>query len=72
MWNWAVNLIATGVTSAFGWLGSIFDAAPGAWSSLLTIFVILAVSRYLLGPILGMAFSGASDRARKSRDDKGG
>lgn len=64
MWQTVLDLIYNAVLSAFGWFQQILDAAPGAWSSIFTLFVILVLSRFLLGPLLGVAFSGQSDQAK--------
>lgn len=64
MWNSVVNIVVTSVTAAFNWFGQIMDAIPGAWDTIFTIIVILILSRFLLGPILGAAFSGSSDQAQ--------
>lgn len=70
MWQFVLNLITSSVTAAFSWFGSILDAAPGAWDSIFTVFVILAISRFLLGPVLGVAFSVGSDKASKNNRGK--
>lgn len=69
MWYDVLDMIATAVTSAFGWFGDILEATPGAWDTIFTLFVILVLSRYLLGPILGAMFRGGvgSDTARKKQ-----
>lgn len=68
MWSFVLNLITSSVASAFGWLQQIFNAAPGAWDSIFTLFVILAICRFLLGPILGVAFGVAgSDKSKKAK-----
>ena len=73
MWNTVVNMITTGVTSAFSWFGKILDAVPGAWSTILTLFTILVICRFLLAPVLGVAFGGAgSDRAKKEKGENDG
>lgn len=64
MWNTILDFIYNAVVSAFGWFQQILDAAPGAWNSIFTLFVILALSRFLLGPLLGVSFSGQSDQAK--------
>lgn len=64
MWDSVVNIVVSGVLAGFDWFSQLMDAVPGAWGTVFTIFVILAVSRFLLGPILGVAFSGSSDRAK--------
>ena len=64
MWQTVLDLIYNAVVSSFGWFQQILDAAPGAWSSFFTLFVILVLSRFLLGPLLGVAFSGQSDQAK--------
>lgn len=70
MWEFALNLITTSLASAFSWFGSILDSAPGAWDSIFTIFVIFAISRYLLAPILGLTLGGVG-RSDKVKGDKG-
>lgn len=73
MWNTILDMLTTGVTSAFNWFGRILDAAPGAWSTILTLFTILVICRFLLAPVLGVTFGGAgSDRAKKEKDDNDG
>lgn len=74
MWEFVLDLISSAVISAFGWFSQILDAAPGAWDSIFTLFVIVILSRFLLGPILGVLFSGGigSDKAKKSRGDDNG
>ena len=73
MWNFVVELVTGAVTSAFGWFQQILDAAPGTWDTIFTIFVILAISRFLLAPVLGVVFGGrGSDRAKKSKGDNNG
>lgn len=67
MWNSVVNIVVTSVGAAFNWYGQIMDAVPGAWDTIFTIIVILILSRFLLGPILGAAFSGSSDQAQIRR-----
>lgn len=63
MWDFVLDLIYSSVVSAFNWFSSVLNAAPGAWDTIFTIFVILALSRFLLGPLLGVSFSGQSDKA---------
>lgn len=68
MWNDAVNLVVYAVVSAFGWFQQILDAVPGAWDAIFTIFSIFVVSRFLLAPVLGVAFGGlGSDRVKKKK-----
>ncbi len=64
MWQNVLDLVYSAVVSAFGWFQQILDAAPGAWNTIFTIFVIFALSRFLLGPLLGVTFSGQSDQAQ--------
>ena len=64
MWNSIVSYITSSVGAAFNWFSQLMGAVPGAWDTVFTIFVILAISRFLLGPLLGVAFSGSSDRAK--------
>ena len=73
MWNFAVEIVTSSVASAFGWFQQILDAAPGAWDTIFTVFVILVISRFLLAPVLGVAFGGrGSDRAKKNKGDNDG
>ncbi len=70
MWNDAVSLVTSAVVSAFGWFQQILDAAPGAWDTIFTVFVIFMICRFLLSPVLGVAFGGrGSDRAKKNKGD---
>lgn len=64
MWNSVVNLLVSAITSCFSWFDSLMQAIPGAWNTVFTLIVIFILSRFLLGPILGVAFSGSSDKAR--------
>lgn len=65
MWNDVVSLVTSAVTSAFSWFQQILDAVPGAWDTIFTVFVILVISRFLLGPVLGVSFIGpGSDTAK--------
>lgn len=64
MWQNVLDLVYSAVVSAFGWFQQILDAAPGALNTIFTIFVIFALSRFLLGPLLGVTFSGQSDQAK--------
>lgn len=73
MWEFALGLLTTAVSSAFGWFSDLLNAAPGSWNTIFTIFVILAVCRFLLSPVLGVTFGGrGSDRVKKSKGDKDG
>lgn len=68
MWNSVLDLIYNAVVSAFGWFQQILDAAPGAWSTIFTMFVILALSRFLLGPLLGVSFGVSSDTVQAHKN----
>lgn len=70
MWNSVVDLIVTSVGACFDWFGSVFSAIPGAWNTVFTIIVIFILSRFLLGPVLGAAFTGRSDQAKIARYKK--
>lgn len=67
MWDSAVSVVVRGVTACFEWMGQLFDAVPGSWGSVFTVIVILMLSRFLLGPILGASFSGSSDKVKVAR-----
>ena len=69
MWNTIVEYLIFLFSSVLSWLTSIFNAIPGSWDTLFTIFVIFMIARYLLGPILGVAFSAGSDKAQKKDDE---
>ena len=60
----ATDVVITGIKACFGWFSQIMDAMPGAWSTIFTLFTIFVICRFLLGPVLGAAFSGSSDRAK--------
>lgn len=74
MWTSVVQIIVDSVSQAFDWFNSLILSIPGAWDTVFTIIVILLLSRFLLGPLLGAAFRvGQSDSARqpkKSGSDK--
>lgn len=73
MWEFALDLVTSAVTSAFGWFSDLLNAAPGAWNTIFTVFVILAICRFLLAPVLGVTFGGkGSDRVKKPKGDKDG
>ena len=64
MWNFAVDIVVSAVSSVFSWFGQIMDAIPGAWDTIFTIIVILIISRFLLSPVLDFALHGGSDEAQ--------
>lgn len=66
MWNSVVQIIVSSVTSCFSWFDRLISAIPGSWNTIFTIIVILILARFLLGPVLGVAFSGGSDKAKVS------
>lgn len=66
MWNKVVQIIVSSVNGCFSWFDRLMNAIPGAWGSVFTIIVILILARFLLGPILGVTFSGSSDKAKIS------
>lgn len=70
MWNQIINIVISGVTSCFTWFSDLMNALPGAWDTIFTIVVILLISRFLLGPILGSVFGPGSDRSKKSVSTK--
>lgn len=72
MWETVIDMLVTAVTAAFNWMSAFFNAAPGSWDALFTLFVIVILSRFLLGPLLGVAFGGRSDKAKKSGDKENG
>ena len=61
MWQTVLDMIYMGFVSSFGWFTDILSAAPGAWNTIFTVFVILTLSRFLLGPLLGASFGVGSD-----------
>lgn len=63
MWNAIVNMILTACNAVWSWTEQLFDAIPGSWDTVFTVILIYIISRYLLGPLLGVAFRGGSDRA---------
>jgi len=65
MWDSAVAFVVNGIGAAFSWMGQIFDAVPGSWNTVFTIIVILILSRFLLGPLLGASFSLGSDKIKR-------
>lgn len=65
MWNSAVAVVVDGIEAAFSWMGQIFEAVPGSWSTVFTVIVILILSRFLLGPLLGASFSLGSDKIKR-------
>lgn len=63
MWNAIVNMILTACNAVWSWTEQLFDAIPGSWSTVFTVILICIISRFLLGPLLGTAFVGGSDKA---------
>lgn len=63
MWNQIVNIVTSGVTACFTWFADLMNALPGAWDTIFTIVVIILISKFLLGPLLGTDFSAGSDMA---------
>ena len=63
----ALGIVITGVTACFGWFDQLISYFSGAWSTLFTLFVIFVIVRFLLGPALGVTFSGSSDKAKVAR-----
>lgn len=68
MWDLVIDLLINSVSSAFEWFNKILASATGAWDTIFTLFVIVILSRFMLGPLLGVAFGGRSDKAKKSGD----
>lgn len=64
MWNAVLNLLAAGFNACFSWFDTLMKAIPGAWDTIFTLIVIFILCRFLLGPVLGVAFSGSSDKAK--------
>ena len=69
MWSFVVDSLVSLFGSIFSWVTSIFNAIPGSWDTLFTLFVIFMIARFLLGPVLGFAFSAGSDKAHKKDDE---
>lgn len=70
MWNQIINIVTSGITACFSWFSDFMNSLPGAWDTIFTIVVILLISRFLLGPILGSVFGPGSDRSKKSASSK--
>ena len=68
MFSDIVAFLNSAVQACFDWYTGILDKFPGAWTTILTIFTIFVIARYLLGPVLGATFGGFSDKARKIND----
>lgn len=63
MWNDVVNIVSSGIMVCFSWFSQLMNSLPGAWDTIFTIIVIIIISRFLLGPLLGTDFSAGSDMA---------
>lgn len=61
MWDFVIGLLVDSVMAAYSWFTDILNSAPGAWDSIFTMFVILVVCRFLLGPLTGSNIVGGSD-----------
>ena len=70
MFDVVISYLISAISACFSWLGSIFEAIPGSWDIVFTVFVILVVSRFLLGSLLGAVFSRGSDRVSASKSKK--
>lgn len=75
LWSQVVNIVFTAVSSVFGWFSDIIDAIPGSWTTILSFFAMLSITRFLLGSVAGTVFGtgafgflsrGGSDHARRS------
>lgn len=62
MWDSVVSIIVTAVSVVFTWFDELMVSIPGSWTSIFTIIVIMILSRFLLGPLIGVTFAGGSDR----------
>lgn len=65
LWEWAISFVATCINEVFSLFDRVFSALPGAWATLLTFVVILAIQRFLLKP-LGFG-AGKSDSVKKNK-----
>lgn len=63
MWESVVNILVQLLGTCFSWMTTIYNAMPGAWDTFFTLFVIIVISKFLLGPIGGFAFNAGSDVA---------
>ena len=75
MWSTILDFFSSAINAAFSWFGQIMDAVPGAWSTVFNLIVIMILSRFLLGPLLGALFnpsSGSSDTSKRKRPGSGG
>lgn len=78
MWESVLNIIIQMLNSCFSWMISVYNAMPGAWDTVFTMFVLIMISKFLLGPIGGFAFNAGSDvagainKARSNRNKKEG
>lgn len=63
MFSTAVDICVTGINACFSWFAQIMDVMPGAWSTIFTLFTIIVICRFLLGPLVGVTFDAGSDRA---------
>ena len=69
MWSFVVDSLVSLFSSIFSWVASIFNAIPGSWDTLFTLFVIFMIARFLLGPIIGVTFTAGSDIAAEKTKD---
>lgn len=71
MWTSIIEYLSTAINAVISWTTTLFNSIPGSWDSIFTLFVIVIICRYLLGPVLGVAFNAGSDRAKKSSKNDG-
>lgn len=69
MWNSVIEILSAAINAVISWTTTLFNAVPGAWDAIFTLFVIIIICRYLLGPVLGVAFNAGSDKAKKKVDE---
>lgn len=61
MWTTIIDYLTTAINAVLSWTTTLFNSVPGAWDSIFTLFVIVIICRFLLGPVLGFSIGVGSD-----------